>query len=221
MLYVLMLLSFDTALCAIPAGAQPPVVLRGEKVAVEAEYREGRLRERYLAIRDGVWVEVATSVYASDPGRTWSVDRTVENAYYLLATASAVPGQAYRQAVRFHWAQFGRTAQIQAADEQVGTDPRYRKLALWDDWRKTVWEEESPQTWLAVPLPDGSMGGGARTWRWGPGPSVYLSSWFNTLRTSYGMALYARRTSNVKLLKLAEQTVELALKAPALQYMIA
>ena len=154
------------------------------------------------------------SVYAPDPGRTWNVDRTVENAYYLLVTASAVPGQAYRQAVRFHWAQFGRAEQMHAADEQVGTDPRYRKLALWDDWRKTVWQEESPQTWLAVPLPDGSMGGGARTWRWGPGPSVYLSSWFNTLRTSYGMALYARRTSNVKLLKLAEQTVELALKAP-------
>jgi hypothetical protein len=372
MLCTLMLLSFGTALCAIPAGTQPPVVLRGEKVAVEAEYREGRLRERYLAIHDGAWIEVATgegrsigpvsvvvdggkslpgtvrniwlaegalvegltagqyhlirrltiigdgswirvvtrfepssrvalhqlfdqfkfphkpdwsfspsvggfdpdaqykaplilaqadhtalgivpdlavlrreelkrcnhaleldvpggptlavgflparlashSVYAPDPGRTWNVDRTVENAYYLLVTASAVPGQAYRQAVRFHWAQFGRAEQMHAADEQVGTDPRYRKLALWNDWRKTVWQEEAPQTWLAVPLPDGSMGGGARTWRWGPGPSVYLSSWFNTLRTSYGMALYARRTGNVKLLKLAEQTVELALKAP-------
>ena len=60
MLCVLMLLSFGTALCAIPAGAQPPVVLRGEKVAVEAEYREGRLRERYLAIHGGAWIEVAT-----------------------------------------------------------------------------------------------------------------------------------------------------------------
>ncbi|MGA2621511.1 MAG: hypothetical protein ABSF26_28140 [Thermoguttaceae bacterium] len=372
LLCVLMLLSFDTALHAIPAGAQPPVVLRGDKVAVEAEYREGLLRERYLAIRDGTWVEVATSegrsigsvsvvidggkslpgtvrnisladgslveeltagqhrvirkltitgdgswihvvtrfepsnraalhqlfdqlkfshrpdwsfspsvggfnpdaqykaplilaqaarvalgivpdlavlrqeelkrcnhaleidvpgapmlavgfrparlashsVYALDSGRTWSVDQGIENAYYLLVTASAVPGQAYRRAVRFHWAQFGRAEQTHAADEQVGTDPRYRKLALWDDWRKTVWEEESPQTWLAVPVADGSTGGGARTQRWGPGPSIYLSSWFNTLRTSYGMALYARRSNSVKLLKLAEQTVELALKAP-------
>ena len=154
------------------------------------------------------------SVYARDPGRTWNADRAVENAYYLFVTATAVPGQAYRQAVRFHWSQFGRAEQTYAADEQVGTDPRYRKLALWDDWRKTVWEEESPQTWLAVPLPDGSIGGGARTRRWGPGPSVYLSAWFNTLRTSYGMALYARRSGNAKLLKLAEQTVALAVKAP-------
>ena len=319
MLSVLMLLSFGAALRAIPAEAQPQVVLRGEKVAVEAECRDGRLRERYLAIRDGTWVEVVTgdqgrsigpvsvvidggkslpgtvrnvslaegalveeltagqhrmirkltitgdgswirvvtrfepssrvalhqladrfkfphqpdwsfspsvggcnpdaqykaplilvqadraalgivpdlavlrreelkrcnhaldldvpggpmlavgflparlashSVYALDPGRTWDVDQAVENVYYLLVTASAVPGQAYRQAIRFHWSQFGRAEQAHAADEQVGTDPRYRKLALWDDWRKTVWDEESPRTWLAVPLADGSIGGG-------------------------------------------------------------
>ena len=370
---MLMLLSCGTALRAVPVVAQPPVVLRGERVAVEAERREGRLRERYLAIRDGAWVEVATgeqgasigpvsvlidngkplpgtvrnislangslveeltagqqriirklticgdgswirvvtrfepsgrvtlhrlsdqfkfshepdwsfspsvggfnpdaqykaplilvqadrvglgivpdlavlrreelkrcnhaldldvpggptlavgflparlashSVYALDRGRMWNVDRAVENAYYVFVTASATAGQAYRQAVRFHWAQFGRAEQARAADEQVGTDPRYRKLVLWDDWRKTVWDEESPQTWLAVPLADGSRGGGARTRRWGPGPSVYLSSWFNTLRTSYGMALYARRSGNVALLNLAQQTVALAVKTP-------
>jgi hypothetical protein len=368
-----MLLSFDTALRATPAGAEAPVVLRGKKVAVEAECRAGQLHERYLAMRDGKWVEVATngqgqsigpvsvigeggktlpgtvrkislaaetlveeltagkhriirkltikgdgawirvatrfepagpvvlhqlfdqfkfsrrpdwsfspsvggfdpdaqykaplilvqadrtalgivpdlatlhreelkrcnhaldldvpggprlavgflparrashSVYAADEGRTWNVDRMVENAYYLLVTASAAGGQAYRQAVRFHWEHFGRTEQAHAADEQVGTDPRYRKLALWDDWRKTVWQQESPEMWLTVPLADGSLGGGALTRRWGPGPSIYLSAWFNTLRTSYGMALYARRTKNDKLLKLAEQTVAVALKAP-------
>ena len=373
MLCVLMLSSFDTVLGAVPAPDRPPVILQGDKVAVEAETRGGRLLERYKAIRDGVWVEVAAgdglsvgpvsvvddggkflpggvqtiaradgslveeltvgqhrvvrkltivgdgswirvvtrfepagrvklhqlfdqfkfsqrpdwsfspsvggfvpdgqykaplilmqadrvalgivpdlavlrreelkrcnhaldlsvpsygpslavgfmparlashSVYAFDPGRTWTVDQAVENVYYLLVTATAPPGQAYRQAVRLHWSQFGRAEQTQAADEQAGTDARYRKLALWDDWRKTVWEEESPQTWLTVPLPDGSIGGGALTRRWGPGPSVYLSSWFNTLRTSYGMALYARRTGNEQLLKLAGQTVSLALKAP-------
>jgi hypothetical protein len=77
-----------------------------------------------------------------------------------------------------------------------------------------VWKQESPQMWLSVPLADGATGGGVRTKRWGPGPSVYLSSWFNTLRTSYGMALYARRTGDSNLLALARQTVEVALKAP-------
>ena len=153
-------------------------------------------------------------VYALDTNRTWVADAAIENAYYLLVTASAQPAQAYRQAVHFHWERFGRVEQARAADQQVGTDARYRSLALWDDWRDVVWKQESPQMWLSVPLADGSTGGGVRTKRWGPGPSVYLSSWFNTLRTSYGMALYARRTGNTNLLALARQTVEVALKAP-------
>ena len=154
------------------------------------------------------------AVYALDANRAWIAGGTIDNAYYLLVTASAAPGQAYREAVRFHWERFGRTEQSQAAHEQAGTDARYRSLALWDEWRDMVWKEESPKLWLSVPLGDGSVGGDVRTRRWGHGPSVYLSSWFNTLRTSCGMALYARRTGNAELLKLARQTVELALKAP-------
>ena len=154
------------------------------------------------------------SVYALATDRTWTIEKAVENAYYVLVTASAEPAQAYREAVRFQWERFGRAEQPQAALQQVGTDPTYRSLALWDDWREVVWKQESPKMWLAVPLPDGSIGGGVRTRRWGPGPSVYLSSWFNTLRTSYGMALYARRTGQAELLKLSRQTVELALQAP-------
>ena len=157
---------------------------------------------------------VRHSVFALDAGRTWTTDAPLENSYYLLVTATALPTQAYRQAVRLHWERFGRSEQAIAAAEQVGTDPRYRSLALWDDWRKMVWEQESPREWLSVLLPDGSIGGGVRTRRWGPGPSIYLSAWFNSLRTSYGMALWARRTGNERLLELARQTVELALKSP-------
>jgi hypothetical protein len=154
------------------------------------------------------------SVYALDSNRVWVAEAPIESAYYLLVTASAEPFQAYREAVRFHWERFGRIEQAHAADQQVGTDSKYRSLALWDDWRDRVWKQESPRMWLSVPLPDGSTGGGVRTKRWGPGPSVYLSSWFNSLRTSYGTALYARRTSQDDLLKLAGQTLTLALQAP-------
>jgi hypothetical protein len=72
---------------------------------------------------------------------------------------------------------------------------------------------QSRAEWLTVPLPGGSTGGGVATRRWGPGPSVYLSAWFNTLRTSYGMALYARRTGDGELLGMARETVDLALQA--------
>src|SRR5262249_306257 len=127
------------------------------------------------------------SIYGLDTNRVWVTDSSIENSYYLMVTASPESGQPYRQPVRFHWEHFGRSEQARAADQQTGTDPRYRELSLWDDWRRVVWEQESPRLWLSVPLADGASGGGVRTKRWGPGPSVYLSSWFNTMRTSYGM----------------------------------
>ncbi len=153
------------------------------------------------------------SVYERDTGRTWAA-APVENAYYLLISASMPPGQAYREAVRFHWRRFGLIEQAEAAAQQVGTDVRYRELALWDDWRRKVWREQTRAEWLTVPLPDGSIGGGVATKRWGPGPSVYLSAWFNTLRTSFGMALYSRRVGDSALLEMAEQTTRLAVDAP-------
>jgi hypothetical protein len=153
------------------------------------------------------------SVYEPDETRSWRAEAPLENAYYLLVTATAQPGEAYRDAVRLHWRRFGRASQVRAAAQQAATDPNYRGLALWDDWRRTVWEVQSRSEWLPVALPDGSRGGGVATRRWGPGPSVYLSAWFNTLRTSYGMALYARRAGDEELLRMAGETLNLALKA--------
>jgi len=153
------------------------------------------------------------SVYAPDEARSWTAEAPIENAYYLLVSATASPGEAYREAVRLHWRRFGRAGQARAAAQQVATDPHYLGLALWDDWRRAVWRVQTRSEWLAVALPDGSRGGGVATRRWGPGPSVYLSAWFNTLRTSYGMALYARRAGDGQLLEMARETLNLALGA--------
>jgi hypothetical protein len=153
------------------------------------------------------------SVYSMDAQRTWKLERPLENVYFLLVTATAEPAQAYRQCVRFHWERFGRPSQSAAAKQQKGTGP-YQGLALFDSWRQRVWEEESRKAWLRIVLPDGSTGGGVSTSR-ALGPrSIYLSSWFNSLRTSFGMALYARRAGKDDLLQLAAQTMELALKSP-------
>jgi len=40
--------------------------LRGEKISVEAQVTDGRLSERYLALRDGKWIELATSTTGQD-----------------------------------------------------------------------------------------------------------------------------------------------------------
>lgn len=153
------------------------------------------------------------SVYCMDAQRAWKLERPLENAYFLLVTATAEPGQAYRQCVRFHWERFGRPSQVEAAEQQEGTGP-YKDLALFDQWRQRVWDEESRKAWLQIVLPDGSTGGGVSTSRALGSRSIYLSSWFNSLRTSFGMALYVRRTGNDDLLQLAAQTMELALKSP-------
>src|ERR1019366_2665809 len=99
-------------------------------------------------------------------------------------------------------------------EKQMEMDKGLKGLGLWDDWRTEVWENQSRKNWLQVPLDRGATGGGVQTRRWGPGPSIYLTAWFNTLRTSFGMALYAHRTANDDLLRQATQTVELALRAP-------
>jgi hypothetical protein len=153
------------------------------------------------------------SVYSMDAQRAWKLERPLDNVYFLLVTATAEAGQAYRQCVRFHWERFGRPSQVEAAEQQKGTGP-YKDLALFDQWRQRVWSEESRKAWLQIVLPDGSIGGGVSTSR-ALGPrSIYLSSWFNSLRTAVGMALYARRTRNDDLLQLASQTMELALQSP-------
>jgi hypothetical protein len=155
------------------------------------------------------------SVYWEDADRTWTAGDIVENSYFLYVTANAPAAQAYRDAVRFHWSQFGRMEIPFAAAEQAGTAQEFLSCALWDDWRRIVWEQESRDKWLRVPLPDGTTGGAFGTLRWGrPKYSVYLGAWFNSLRTSLGMALYARRTHHADLVRLAQQTLQLALKAP-------
>jgi hypothetical protein len=155
------------------------------------------------------------AVFKEDLDRTWIASERVVNRYYVYLTADAPPREAYREAVRFHWNQFGRQALSKAADEQAGTDSKYLSCHLWEEWRRTVWDRESSDSWLTVPMPDGTTGGAVMMHRaHAPKPSVYLGAWFNSLRTAYGMALYARRTNNNNLMALARQTLNLAVKAP-------
>lgn len=178
------------------------------------------------------------SIYKEDPSRTWPADTVFEHSYFLLVGAAEIPGQAFREGVRMHWRSFGRPSQMFAAAQQAGTqtpdsayawletkcsteqqretDRRFPEMGLWDDWRDAVWQVLSKQQWLRVPLPSTATGGGVRTHRWGPGPSIYLSAWFNTLRTSFGMALYAQRIQDDTLLCMAEETLKLALEAPGI-----
>jgi hypothetical protein len=158
------------------------------------------------------------ATFVHDLDRSWVAQDPVVNSYYLLITATAPHGEAFREANRFHWEEFGRRGLLAAAAAQGGTDDAYKQLGLWDTWRSHVWEKESPAQWLRVPLTNGTFGGAVRTLRWGrPNPSVYMTAWFNSVRTAVGMALYARRTNAKDLLDLATGTIRLALAAPGPQ----
>ncbi len=156
------------------------------------------------------------SVFAENPGRTWSVDGPLENRYYIFLTGRADPQQAYRQIVRFHWDRFGAPAQAEAALQQASTDPSFgpTPLGLWDAWRPEVWDKQSVARWLRVPLPGGGQGGAVRLHRMNNRDAIYTTAWFQGLRTSYGMALYARRTGNPSLLDLAGETLKFTLGSP-------
>ena len=166
-------------------------------------------------------------------------DRPMRNTYYLLITARAEAGAGLpggrKDAVE---ALRAGPASSRAADQaggngdvscvyawlqkmspmetQMAMDKRLHGLALWDDWRTEVWGEQTKQDWLLVPLADGATGGGVRTLRWGPGPSIYLSAWFKQrFGPRSGMVpVWDAASATSDLVQQARQTVELAIRAP-------
>lgn len=169
---------------------------------------------RSISVGHAPGTMVSHCVYAPDRSRSWTAGSPVVNRHLLLVTASAAPRQAFRAAVRLHWNRFGRPAQPRTAGLQAGTGPELGGLTTFDSWRNQVWDGFSRRAWLSVPLPGGATGGAVRMDRWGGAPSVYLGSWFNSMRTAVGMALWARRAGRGDLLDLAGQTLALALHAP-------
>jgi hypothetical protein len=53
---------------AASSDTQQSIELRGSRIVVRAEVREGRLQEHYFALRDGAWVEVAVAGKAQETG---------------------------------------------------------------------------------------------------------------------------------------------------------
>ena len=153
------------------------------------------------------------SVWMADSNQSWALDGPIENTYLLQLNADADPGQAFRQAVRLHWHRYGRAEQTHASDQQQGwQEGMFAQLALWDTWRPFIWTKESNAHWLELPLPNGGIGAAVSTQR--PNPSIYFSTWFNSMRTAVGMGLYGRRSGDAEALRRASQTLALALSTP-------
>jgi hypothetical protein len=159
------------------------------------------------------------------PGKkTWKPAENMVNAYYLFGGDDGM--NLYRQSMRFLWDTHGRQEQAFAAKQQQGIHPGYQNHRLFDDWRKLAWHTISSKEWLGADLPDGSKGGAVSHSRWHGGnaaefgkkgrPSYSFTAWFNALRTSYGMGLYARRTGDQEMLARASHAINVVANAPSL-----
>lgn len=180
-------------------------------------------KERFIApgfIPAEFWFH---SVYR--PGKkTWKPTENMVNAYYLFGGDNGM--NLYRQSMRFLWETYGQEEQAVAAKQQQGIHPGYQNHRLFDDWRKLAWHTISSKEWLDAGLPDGSKGGAVSHSRWHGGnaaefgkkgrPSYSFTAWFNALRTSYGMGIYARRTGDKEMLSRASQAINVVANAPSL-----
>lgn len=159
------------------------------------------------------------------PGKnTWNPTENMVNAYYLFGGDNAM--NLYRQSMRFLWETYGREEQAVAAKQQQGVYSGYENYRLFDDWRELAWHTISSDEWLESDLPDGSRGGAVAHSRWRLGdpavfgtktpPSYSFTAWFNALRTSYGMAIYARREGHEEMLARASHAINVVANAPSL-----
>jgi hypothetical protein len=156
--------------------------------------------------------------------RNWKPTENMVNAYYLFGGDNGM--NLYRKSIRFLWENRGRQEQAVAAKQQQGIHPGFQEYRLFDDWRKLAWHTISTKDWLEVDLPDGTKGGAVSHSRWNDGsaaefgkkgrPSYSFTAWFNALRTSYGMALYARRTGDEAMLARASDVINVVANAPSL-----
>jgi hypothetical protein len=159
------------------------------------------------------------------PGKkSWRPTENMVNAYYLFGGDNGM--NLYRQSMRFLWKNYGRQEQAVAAKQQQGIHPGFQEYRLFDDWRKLAWHTISSKDWLETDLPDGTKGGAVSHSRWNGGnaaefgnkgrPAYSFTAWFNALRTSYGMALYARRTGDEAMLARAAHSINVVANAPSL-----
>ncbi|MEL7265151.1 MAG: sulfatase-like hydrolase/transferase, partial [Planctomycetota bacterium] len=151
-----------------------------------------------------------------------------ENAYYVWTGKCSSPP--LRQLNQFLWERFGAAEQKIAAMGQRGTFPAFRDCQTFDQWRQRVWNEIGRERMLNHTFEDGTTGSAVHTRRWGFSlppqrrmelfgqndvPLAYtFTSWFNSMRTAMGMAVYQRHVGDGEGLKSTSQVVNLLVNAP-------
>lgn len=137
---------------------------------------------------------------------------TIGYGYFVFVDAEATPGRGFQQVVRFHWNTFGRPYFQRAKGPQAEPFSSYVKKA---------WHQYLPEVALNVEY-RGQPVTLLRQYRLSWSNKLHKAAdndnwfnvWFNSLRTAYGIRLYAEQLADAKLTRVAEGNLNLALLAP-------
>jgi len=139
-------------------------------------------------------------------------DTTVSYGFLLFLRADAVPGEGFREVVRYEWQEYG-TKNMQRAE-----GPQAEPFA---NCIQKAWYEFLPQIALdavyegrpVTLLRQGRLAWSNNMHKEADNDS-WFNVWFNSLRTAYGMYLHGQKVGDEKLMQEATQVLNLALLAP-------
>lgn len=130
----------------------------------------------------------------------------------VFAEKSKTSGAAFRRVVDFFWEKFSPVYR----DGNVGPLP-----ATLDALAQRAWKQYADLMWMETTL-NGRAVGGMKSQRlaWSnqlpaeANNDIWFNSWFQTLRSAYGMYLYGKRNKDDLIMQRAEKVLNLALSAP-------
>ncbi|HTR98255.1 MAG TPA: hypothetical protein VML00_00815 [Bacteroidota bacterium] len=160
----------------------------------------------YTRTKEHVYYRRAdTTVVTVGPG-------TLGYSYYIYANDSARRGEAYRDVVRLQWSAFGHPNLVSGRSPQ--SDP-------FSTYIHRAWDEFVPQVALDTVyrgVPVTLLRQARLAWSnrlpAAADSDCWFNTWFNALRTAYGMRLYGDATGDRALSARAERVLNLVLAAP-------
>ena len=142
-----------------------------------------------------------------------SAGSPIEFSYRIVASEQP-PRLGYRRIVSALWDWFGHDAFLETLDLQRNF--RRQDLWLFDQWRSDAWGRYADEIWREYNLGGKNVGTlvSRRRLDSDPQDDAWFNSWFQTLRTAYGMHVYGTREKDTKATRRAIRILELALLAP-------
>jgi hypothetical protein len=132
--------------------------------------------------------------------------------YFVFASATAKPKCGYQEVVRFHWRRYGHMNLLQAKGPQSEPFSSYIQKA-WHQYVPQVASEVVYQGKPVALLSQQRLAWSNKLHKAADNDN-WFNVWFNSLRTAYGMHIYARESDDPALKRLAEGNLNLALLAP-------